>query len=91
MEDAFADLDAKDKEPQPFCFATFLVTESGFETVKGMSRDEKITDIVTWKAFMTMLNFNYIHDSSQGLTSLTHNQQQAKLAAMKAHQAANPT
>ena len=85
VENPFGDLDAKDKEPQPFSFATFLVTERGFEVVKGMSQDEKITDVVTWKAFMTTLNFNYIHDSSHGLTSLGHNQQQAKMAAMKAH------
>ena len=91
VEDPFSDLDAKDKEPQPFSYATFLVTERGFETVKGMSHDERITDVVTWKAFMTTLNFNNIHDSSQGLTSLSHNQQQAKIAAMKAHQATNPT
>ena len=87
----YSGTDARDEDIQPFSHATFLVTEQGLETVKGMSHDEKITEVATWKAFMTTLNFNYIHDGSSGLTSLSYNQQQAKIAAMKAHQRLNPT
>lgn len=73
--DPYAGTDAKEEDVQPFSYATFLVTEQGFQTVKGMSQDEKITGVVTWKAFMTTLNFNYIHDESLGRSSLSYNQQ----------------
>ena len=57
-----------------------MVTEEGFKTVTGFSHDEKITKIETWKAFMTTLNFNFIEDGSNGLTSLSYNNQQMKIA-----------
>ena len=52
-----------------------------------MCRDPEIHNICTWRAFQTILDFNFIEDGSLGLTSLGYNLQQAKVAAQKAQQA----
>lgn len=73
VDDPFDDHFDIQKDPEPFCYATVLITERGFEFLKGMSQDEKITNVATWRAFMTTLNFNFINDGTNGLTSLSYN------------------